>query len=156
MDQLIKNATPIGKSVAISAEEFDDAGWRNPLFPLTYAAARKNAARDWFTGVALSQHVVGEDHEIQVHHIFPKALLRDAGIPRKSRDEIANFAFLAAKPNRSISNRPPEKYLAEIAAVSPERLQAQFIPMEKDLWKLDRVYDFLAERRKLLLQQSTT
>jgi|SRR5579884_1526360 len=78
-EQLLNTVVPPGRTVAVSAEEFDDAGFRNPLFPLTYAVARKNGARDWFTGVALSDDVVGSDHEIQVHHIFPKALLNKAG-----------------------------------------------------------------------------
>jgi hypothetical protein len=150
--QLMKNVVPGGTSLLVTADEFDDAGWRNPLFPLTYAAARKAGAKDWFTGVALAKDVVGNDHEIQVHHVFPKALLKKVGVARKDRDEIANLAFLAARPNRKISNRPPEQYLAEIADKHPERLEAQCVPMDRSLWKLDRFQDFLAARRELLAQ----
>src|SRR2546426_5359484 len=39
------------------------------------------------------------------------AVLKKAGASRKDRDEIANLAFLAARPNKKISNRPPEEYL---------------------------------------------
>jgi hypothetical protein len=148
--RLLRNTMPVGRNVGISPEEFDDAGSRNSLFPLTYAAARKNRAKDWFTGVMLSTDVVGQDHEVQVHHVFPKALLNRAGVSRKNRDEIANFAFLAARPNRQISMRPPSQYLAEIAAQHPERLEAQSIPMDSALWQLDRFPDFLMARRKLL------
>lgn len=56
---LMKNAVPGGSSSEVTPEEFDDAGWRNPLFPLTYAAARKRGAKDWFTGVGLATDVVG-------------------------------------------------------------------------------------------------
>jgi hypothetical protein len=150
--QLMKNVVPIGTSLRVTADEFDDAGWRNPLFPLTYAAARKAGAKDWFTGVALAKDVVGNDHEIQVHHVFPKALLKKARVARKDRDEIANLAFLAARPNRKISKRPPDEYLAEIADKHPERLEAQCVPMDRSLWKLDRFQDFLAARRELLAQ----
>jgi hypothetical protein len=149
---LMKNVVPGGSSLLVSADEFDDAGWRNPLFPLTYAAARKAGAKDWFTGVALAKDVVGDDHEIQVHHVFPKALLKKVGVSRKDRDEIANLAFLAARPNRKISARPPDQYLAEIADEHPGRLEAQCVPMERALWKLDRFQDFLAARRELLAQ----
>jgi len=147
---LMKNVLPGGGSAVVASDEFDDAGWRNPLFPLTYAAARRRCAKDWFTGVALATDVVGPDHEIQVHHIFPKALLKRAGVPRKDRDEIANLAFLAARPNRKIAARAPDLYLAEIAERHPERLEAQAIPLERNLWKLDRFEDFLAARRELL------
>lgn len=146
----MKNAFPSGRWGAVTAEEFDDAGWRNPLFPLTYAVARKRNAHDWFTGVALATDVVGMDNEIQVHHIFPKALLRAARVSRKDRDEIANLAFLAARPNRKISARPPEQYLSEIADKHPDRLDVQCIPMDRSLWELERFQDFLAARRELL------
>ncbi|MCC6874027.1 MAG: hypothetical protein IT378_06940 [Sandaracinaceae bacterium] len=147
---LTKNAVSAGTSVEVSPDELDDAGWRNPLFPLTYAVARKRGAKDWFTGVELATDQVGGDHAIQTHHVFPQALLKNAGVGRRDRDEIANLAFLAARPNRKISDRLPEQYLAEIADAHPERLVAQSIPMDRDLWKLDRFQDFLAARRALL------
>lgn len=150
--ELMKNALPAGYSAEVTPDEFDDAGWRNPLFPMTYAAARKRHAKDWFTGVVLATDVAGEDHEIQVHHIFPKALLKEAGVGRKDRDEIANLAFLAARPNRKISSRPPEQYLAEIAEKHPERLEAQCVPMDRQLWRLDRFQDFLRVRRTRLAE----
>ncbi len=148
--ELMKNVFPGGTPAEVAADEFDDAGWRNPLFPMTYAVARKRGAKDWFTGVGLATDVAGEEHQIQVHHIFPKALLKKAGVSRKDRDEIANLAFLAARPNRKISNRPPEEYLAEIADKHPGRLEAQSIPMDGELWHLERFEDFLASRRQML------
>lgn len=148
--QLMKNVVPLGTSLVVTADEFDDAGWRNPLFPLTYAAARKAGAKDWFTGVGLARDVVGDDHEIQVHHVFPKALLEKAGVPRKDRDEIANLAFLTALPNRKISCRPPVEYLAEIGDKHPQRLEAQRVPMDRTLWRMERFQEFLAARRESL------
>lgn len=136
----------------VTAEDLDDAGQRNPLFAMTYAAARKRSATDWFKGVAISTDVVGSDHEIQVHHIFPKALLRDQKVPRRDIDEIANLAFLAAKPNRQISNSPPDQYLTKIASEHRERLEAQCVPLDPDLWRLERYQDFLAARRALLAE----
>jgi hypothetical protein len=147
--ELMKNIGPTA-ALAVTSDEFDDAGWRNPLFAMTYAVARKRGAKDWFKGIGLGTDVVGEDHEVQVHHIFPKALLKEAGISRKDRDEIANLAFLAARPNRQISKRPPEEYLAEIARHHPGRLEAQCIPMDRNLWKLENFGRFLIARRQLL------
>jgi len=147
---LMKNALPPGVTSSVTSDEFDDAGWRNPLFAMSYAVARKRKAKDWFTGVALAKDVVGPDHEIQIHHVFPKAILKEAGVRKKDRDEIANLAFLGARPNRQISMREPSKYLAEIAQRHPERLNAQSIPMDRKLWKVARFQDFLAARRELL------
>lgn len=146
---LLKNAVPPGASAKVSPDEFDDAGWRNPLFPMTYAAARARGAKDWFTGVALSKSVVGDEHRIEVHHIFPKALLNAQGVSRHDRDEIANLAFLGAKPNKTISKAEPEEYLETIPA---DRLKAQCVPIDRKLWRLSRFQDFLAERRRLLAE----
>lgn len=147
---LMSNAMPAGSNASVAAEEFDDAGSRNPLFPLTYAVSRKRGAKDWFSGVALATDVVGADHSIEIHHVFPKAVLKKAGTSRKDRDEIANLAFLAARPNKKISSRPPEEYLAEIADKHSDRLEAQSIPMDRKLWRVERFQDFLAARRELL------
>lgn len=149
---LTRNATGSGVSAGVSAEEFDDAGWRNPLFPMTYAVARKRGAKDWFKGIALTRDVLGEDNEVQVHHVFPKALLKERSVGRRDIDEIGNLAFLAAKPNRQISKRLPEDYLSEIAEKHPDRLEAQSIPMDKSLWKLNNFQDFLSARRELLAE----
>jgi hypothetical protein len=149
---LMANVLPAGRWTPVTADEFDDAGWRNPLFPMTYAAARRAGATDWFRGIALATDVAGDDHEIQVHHIFPKAILKRAGISRHDRDEIANLAFLAARPNRLISSQPPDQYLAKIADTHPERLTAQSVPLDRSLWHVDRYQDFLAARRELLAQ----
>jgi hypothetical protein len=147
--ELMKNLGPTA-FLGVTADEFDDAGWRNPLFAMTYAVARKRGAKDWFKGITLGSDMVGSDHEMQVHHVFPKAVLKERGVSRKDRDEIANLAFLAARPNRQISKRLPEVYLAEIASQHPDRLEAQCVPVDRELWKLENFEKFLASRRQLL------
>jgi hypothetical protein len=91
--------------------------------------------------------MVGPDHQIEVHHVFPKALLKADGVSRHDRDEIANLVFLGAKPNKSISASLPEDYLPTIPV---DRLKAQCVPTDPKLWKLARYQSFLAERRRLL------
>jgi hypothetical protein len=150
VEGLMKNVAPLGRTLEVGSDEFDDAGWRNPLFAISYAAVRKNGAKDWFSGVTLATDVAGADHEVQVHHIFPKAYLKEHGVKRNDRDEIANLAFLAAKPNRKISARPPHVYLEEIASEHPERLESQFVPMDRELWRIENFQRFLEARRKLL------
>jgi hypothetical protein len=152
---LMRNTLKPEEKIEVLADEFDDAGGRNPLFPMTYAAAKKRGAKDWFKGIALGTDAIGEDHQIEIHHIFPKALLKERGERRKDIDEIANLAFLMARPNKQISKREPDAYLSEIADKHPERLVAQSVPMDRKLWKLDRFQDFLAARRKLLAEAVT-
>ena len=95
----------------------------------------------------MSKDMVGPDHQIEVHHIFPKALLKREGVSRHDRDEIANLVFLAAKPNKTISASLPEKYLRDVPV---DRLKAQCVPTDPRLWKIERYQEFLAARRELL------
>lgn len=44
----------------------------------------------------------------------------------------------------------PSLYLAETADQHPGRLEAQSIPMDRDLWKVERFQDVLAARRQSL------
>lgn len=155
ISKLMRNTLGPDEEIEVSADEFDDAGWKNPLFPMTYAVAKKRGAKDWFKGMALSQDVAGEDHQVEIHHIFPKALLKERGERRKDIDEIANLAFLMVRPNKQINKREPLEYLSEIADEHPDRLIAQSVPMERRLWTLDKFQDFLAARRQLLAKAVT-
>lgn len=66
---------------------------------------------------------------------------------------MANFAFLTRQSNLDIGSRPPEDYLPEIEDRFPGALASQWVPMEPDLWRLDRYLDFL-EARKVLLSRA--
>lgn len=122
-------------------------GIRNPLFLMSYVAARSAGAEDWWHGTALTTTSAAGAHRLEIHHIFPRHLLK--GRPTRQVHEIANLAFLARKPNRKIAASPPAKYLPTI---EPQRLRAQFVPMDAALWELDRYDDFLRERRRLLAE----
>ncbi len=152
LECLMKNLKKMGQSFKVTPDELDDANWRNPLFHIIYATIKKNQAKDWFSGVVLSKNAIGKDNEIQTHHIFPKKILKEAGISRKDQDEIANLAFLNAKPNRNIAATSPEEYLKEITNNNPERLIAQYIPMDPVLWKVENYQKFLETRREMLAE----
>ena len=64
-------------------------------------------------------------------------------------DDIANIAFLSQKANRTILKSKPEDYLTNIEV---DRLEAQLVPLDTELWMVDRFRDFLAERRKLITE----
>ncbi|RMG16817.1 MAG: DUF262 domain-containing protein [Planctomycetota bacterium] len=147
--RLLATAVDAAGSLAVDPDELDRADWRNPLFPLTFAAARKARATDWFSGV-----VVGADPsgEVVTHPIFPKALLKEAGVPRSARDEIANLVFLAAQPPKEVVGASPAEVLAQVAAADPARLSAQRVPLDRSLWSVERYADFLAARRTLLAE----
>ena len=134
----------------ISSQDLERAGMSSPFFPLAWLAAVRRNATDWFKGIRIRNDSFAEDQNIEYHHIFPKKLLNERGVDRYTRDEIANIAFLGQKANRRILARKPTDYLAEIAEHDPARLEAQFVPMDRSLWELDRYEEFLASRRQLL------
>jgi len=139
----------------VTPDDLDRSGTNSPFFPLAYLAVIRRDALDWFRGIKIRRESFTDDQKIEYHHIFPKKHLNAAGVDRYVRDEMANIAFLGLKANRRILARVPEDYLAEIAEHDPRRLEAQLVPMDRDLWKLERYADFLVERRRLLAAAMT-
>lgn len=148
--ELLTLAMDAAGSLEIDPEEFEDAEWRNPLFPLTYALARKRGARDLFSGALLGALKPGQ--AVVVHPIFPKAALRKARVPSKARNEIANLVFLNEAPGKAAAKKLPSELFPEIDAQDPNRLIGQAIPLNRDLWVPERYVDFLAARRELLAE----
>ncbi len=58
---LMRSVLGPNEKIEVRADEFDDAGWKNPLFPMTYAVAKKRGAKDWFKGMVLSRDVVSDE-----------------------------------------------------------------------------------------------
>lgn len=138
--------------------KFDDMdikakGKRSPLFSMAYLAVKQNGGKDWQTGIALSQNNRGKSHKIEFHHIFPRSLLQKAGYEKAEINEIANMGFIGGKTNRRISAKNPVEYLEQIVADRGETaLTSQFVPLDRNLWKIENYRQFLDERRKLLVQ----
>jgi hypothetical protein len=96
---------------------------------------------------------IGKQHVIEYHHIFPKALLKAAHVDGPEVNEIANLAFITSATNKWLGKRPPSEYVPEIIAHrGEETLKRHFIPLDPELWKLERFRDFLAARRVLLAE----
>jgi hypothetical protein len=122
---------------------------RNPYLPLIFSIFRKNNAKDWFTGTILSSTNVGPSHQLEFHHIFPQVILKEApmGYTPQEIDDIGNIAFLSQRANRKILNSVPKDYLKNI---EDERLKAQFVPIDEELWEVNNFRKFLDVRRRLL------
>ncbi len=133
----------------VQADDLDDANVNSPLFLAAYLTCRNNRAEDWFTGVRLTATGLGAAHSLEIHHVFPKALVKKL-YRKRDINEIANLAFLSAKANRTISKTEPQVYLAQIEEKNPSLLKNQFVPLDHKLWAIDQFENFLEERRKLL------
>jgi hypothetical protein len=111
---------------------------------LLYVVARNEGAEDWWKG----HKITTSDYE--EHHIIPRSLLKKANYEYSLIDDVSNIAFLTEKANRRISNTPPEIYLAEIDSA---KLKKQFVPLDKNLWKIENYELFLQQRRKVIVEK---
>src|SRR6266498_631049 len=123
------------------------------FYPLLYLLTRVQGARDFWNGApGLSAHLLGKLNALQVHHIFPKAKLYKHGYMRGHVNAIANFCYLTQETNLWVGARAPKDYFVEVEQAYPGALASQWIPLEPELWKVDRYPDFLEARRALLAE----
>lgn len=82
---------------------------------------------------------------IDRHHILPRAQFPEK--LRSKSDCVANVAFISGGVNKSIGLTGPEVYLRRI---DRRILASQCIPIDNELWLIDRAEEFWAARRQLL------
>jgi hypothetical protein len=140
--------------VRLEAQDLANRSALSPYYKFSYIVARGNGAMDWFTGLTLYKQAVGASNGLESHHIFPKGVLTKAGYSlandRVLVNQVANRAFLTQKANRTISASSPAVYLPKVQAEHKGALQAQSIPMNQELWQVERFEEFLHERCRLL------
>ncbi len=120
------------------------------FYPVLYMLTRMGAARDWGTGLPLKANLLGKMSKLEVHHIFSKAVLYQAGYSRSEVNALANFCFLTKNTNLDISAGLPEKYFPLIEKKHPGALASQWIPDDPELWKIGNFPKFLEARKQLL------
>ncbi len=132
----------------------DFMGWSRGarFYPLLYMLTRVGRAKDWKSGVELSNHLLGRLARLQVHHIFPKALLYQHQYTKAEANALANLTFLTQDTNLLVSDRKPAEYLEAYVLKHPGAMESHWIPMDRHLWQVERYRDFLATRRALLAQ----
>jgi hypothetical protein len=141
-----------GGNLTLDAQDFEAFGRGSRLYPILYLLTRVLGAKDFGSGHPLRSEMLGHLTALQVHHIFPKAVLYAAGYTRGEVNAVANFCFLTQETNLAIGKRYPREYLAEVRERHPGVLESQWIPTNPALWEVDRYRDFLAERRELLAE----
>lgn len=120
------------------------------FYPVLYLLTRMGESRDWGTGLPLKAGLLGKMSKLEVHHIFPKAQLYKRNFKRPEVNALGNFCFLTKDTNLNISDRLPEDYFPEIEKAHPGALASQWIPMDRDLWRIENFPQFLEARKNLL------
>jgi hypothetical protein len=154
LDGLIGQLRQVRGDLRVRPDDFAGNSMGARFYPMLYLLTRVLKARDWGNGgLELNAHMLGKLSGLQVHHIFPKALLYKHSYNRGEVNAIANFCFLTQQANLEISDRNPEEYFAQVEQKYPGVLASQWVPMDCELWKVERYRDFLAARRELLATQ---
>lgn len=138
----------------IEPEHFTGWSLGARFYPVLYMLTRMGGARDWGTGIELKANLLGKMSKLEVHHIFPKAQLYKLDHKRAEVNALANFCFQTKQTNLEISDRLPEEYFAEFEQRHPGALATQWIPMDKELWKMKNYRDFLEARKELLAAEA--
>ena len=137
----------------------------SPAFNTFLAAQNKLACNSLLMDGTRIADLVGISGD--VHHIFPKAYLKNNGVNEKGRyNQVANFTYLDTQVNKAISDDAPCVYFGkirrqcetgnlEIGNISEEdrlveNLKENAIPSSVVDMTVDNYDDFLTERRKLM------
>ena len=154
IDELINQLQLHVKKFNVDSEDITNRGIRSPFFSMLYFVLKQNGAKDWWTGISLSDKHIGKSHLLQYHHIFPKSLLKKVPYEKKEINEMSNMAFIGGKTNRSITNKEPKIYLKDVIEKRGENaLTSQLIPMDESLWELNKYPLFLQKRREAIANE---
>jgi hypothetical protein len=137
---------------AVEAEEFhrDYSDSRFGRF-LLYLLVYRNQARDWDEkgyrlGFEGSQALC--DFRPQWHHIFPQKFLTKH-VDEDQINALANIAVIGASMNIRISAKNPMDYLDRYK-ISGDKLSQQFIPSNREDFRLEKYRRFLEKRANVL------
>ncbi|WP_208180039.1 DUF262 domain-containing protein [Sinorhizobium medicae] len=150
LDKLLDTLRLWHGGLRVEPEHFTGWSLGARFYPVLYLLTRMGESRDWGTGLALKAGLLGKMSKLEVHHIFPKAQLYKHGFKRAEVNALANFCFLTKNTNLDISDRLPEKYFVEIEKAHPGALASQWVPMDRELWKIENFQSFLEARKELL------
>lgn len=128
------------QAVGAAAKDFKGALNDKGAMFAVYVACRHTGLRDFFSGSEILLQA-----NVDRHHILPRAQFPERN--RSAADTLANIAFISGGANRSVGAASPDVYLRKI---SREVLESQCIPLDKDLWQIDRSDEFWDARRRLL------
>ena len=152
LNRLISEIESWRGSLTVRPGDFAGSTVGARFYPMLYLLSRVYGAKDWLSGNRLSSHLLGRSSALHLHHIFPKRRLYDRDHTVGQVNAIANFSFLTQEANLRISDRAPEDYMEWVEENHPGALASHWIPMDRELWKLDRYVDFLEARRELLAE----
>lgn len=148
------NATNKGSLKPLRSWSFETSRLNGPEMALFTAMLSAESARDWCSpDRLLDGSVQGKSAELQVHHFFPRALLKKYGVEDDRINTMGNYTVICADCNLHVSTEEPATYMERVK-VPDEQLILQCIPMDRGLWRVLNYEKFIAAREKLLAERS--
>jgi hypothetical protein len=156
IEELHKKLDPIEISKDAVRNSVHYQGEGRFLKLLLYLVVYKKEARDWFSGERLGylgRDVLSKDFTIEIHHFFPKSILRKYGYSKDEQEALANIAFINPGTNKRLRDEP---YIyIKRCEIKEEELSKQLIPIDEKLWKVDHYKEFLDKRSEIIADELT-
>ena len=148
------NATPKASLKPMRPSSFETSRLSGPEMALYTAILSTADAKDWIgLDRRLDGSVQGKHAELQVHHFFPRALLRKHGIEDDRVNTMGNYTVICADTNLNVGTEEPATYMDRVK-VPEEQLIAQCIPQDRGLWRVLNYEKFVSAREKLLAEKA--
>lgn len=145
-------ATSRASLKALRATNFDTSRISGPEMALFAAMLSSSDARDWQQIESrLDGSVIGKSANLQVHHFFPRALLKKHGHEDWRINRMANYTVLRADTNLNVGTEEPATYINRLQ-IPEEQLIAQCIPSDRSLWRVLNYEKFIVAREKLFAE----
>jgi hypothetical protein len=136
----------------------------NPVFGVFLASQCAHYDRGFLSKDITVKDMV--DHRGDVHHLFPKEMLKQHGYTQSQFNQVANYVYTQQEINIAIGKKPPTEYMHEVLEqVQNGQLYYGYIKDQTDLQNNlkenaipeslfdgnpDNFQDFLQERRRLI------
>lgn len=95
-------------------QQLETSGTSSPYFWVFVAAQIRANDKGFLSRDITVRELVG--HLGDIHHIFPRDLLKKAGLSRSQYNQIANYAYTQEEINIRIGNKAPVTYFGDITA----------------------------------------
>ncbi len=134
--------------LSVDPQDFEGLGRGSRAYSLLYLLTRVEKARDLVTGRTLGR----DSSTVQVHEVFPRKALVQAGYTRGEVNDVANFTFLSPSSAVQLTGLDPAASLDRLDA---DALASQWLPQDPALWRIGNYRRFLIARRRLLAAAAT-
>lgn len=136
----------------VKGEDLAGSTVKGPFYSMMYILARNANAKDWYSGAVISAET---NNGLRHKSIFDPGMLKDSLQKkhdnvkkiRRLSSEIANVVFVDIYNNQKYVK--PEEYLADVVKTrGKDVLNAQCVPTDPALWRVERYEEFLEHRRR--------